>query len=76
MTKEVCVGKEESVFEGWEGPKAATEKWSGSGRRKQRNHGAAVCLLQDGEGGEAAAFWENRAAQDSVGRLVLTLNKL
>lgn len=73
MTKEVCVGKEENVLEGSEGPQAATE--SGRVRPEEGNKEimAPRCVCSRMEGGEAAAFWEKPSGSDSVGRYVLAL---
>lgn len=58
MTKGVSIGKDVAVS-GARSDGAMPRKvsvWSGSARRKQRDHGAAVCLLQDGGRGGCGCF--------------------
>lgn len=58
MTKGVSIGKD-VVVSGARSDGAMPRKvsvWSGSARRKQRDHGAAVCLLQDGGRGGCGCF--------------------
>lgn len=58
MTKGVSIGKDVAVSGAWSDaarPRKVSV-WSGSARRKQRDHGAAVCLLQDGGRGGCGCF--------------------
>lgn len=57
MTKGVRTGKDAAVS-GAQGAASEGSVWSGSARRKQRDHGAAVCLEQGGGRGGCGGFGE------------------
>lgn len=57
MTRGVSIGKDAAVSGSLGGTRPRqVSVWSGSARRKQRDHGAAVCLLQDGGRGGCGCF--------------------